>query len=85
MPAKAGIQYEPTSSFFDIKRPCVYIVASRRNGTVYIGVTGDIRRRAWLVKPDATPGFIKRYGVHRLVYLEFHDAMLGANRARKAA
>ena len=60
------------------KRPCVYILASERNGTLYTGVTSDIARRAWLHKSDAVHGFTKRYGVHRLVYVELHETMLDA-------
>ena len=62
----------------DLKRPCVYILASERNGTLYTGVTSDITRRAWLHKSAAVDGFTKRYGVHRLVYVEFHETMLDA-------
>ncbi len=60
------------------KRPCVYILASERNGTLYTGVTGDLPRRAWMHKTDAADGFSKRYGVHRLVYAEFHECMSDA-------
>jgi putative endonuclease len=62
----------------DAKRPCVYIVASDRNGTLYIGVTSDVARRTWLHRSDTVDGFTKRYGVHRLVYVEFHDTMADA-------
>jgi len=58
----------------DQKRPCVYILASERNGTLY-GVTSDIGRRAWMHKSDTVDGFTKRYAVHRLVYVEFHETM----------
>jgi putative endonuclease len=56
-------------------RPCVYIMASDRNGTLYIGVTNHIARRAWEHRSDFVEGFTKRYGVHRLVYVEFHATM----------
>src|SRR6185437_15672816 len=56
-------------------RPCVYILASGRNGTLYIGVTSHIERRAWEHRSDFVEGFTKRYGVHRLVYVEFHATM----------
>jgi putative endonuclease len=59
----------------DPKRPCVYILASDRNGTLYVGVTSDITRRAWLHRSETVDGFTKRYRVHRLVYVEFHDTM----------
>ncbi len=45
----------------------VYILASRRNGTLYTGITGDLRRRVSQHKNDAIEGFTKRYRVHRLV------------------
>jgi putative endonuclease len=60
------------------KHPCVYIVASDRNGTLYTGVTSDIARRAWLHKTGVVDGFTKRYGVRRLVYFEFHETMPAA-------
>jgi putative endonuclease len=59
-------------------RPCVYILASRRNGTLYTGVTSEIGRRGWTHKAEAIEGFTKRYAVHRLVYVEFHETMRAA-------
>ena len=56
-------------------RPCVYILANKRNGTLYIGVTNDIARRGWEHRTATAEGFTKRYAVHHLVYVEFHDAM----------
>ena len=52
---------------------CLYILASKRNGTLYIGVTNDLARRVSEHMPDAVPGFTKRYGVHLLVYYETYD------------
>jgi putative endonuclease len=73
--------------FGDPKQPCVYILASERNGTLYAGVTSDIARRAWMHKSDAAEGFTKRYAVHRLVYVEFHqtmpDAIVGEKQIKK--
>ena len=60
------------------KRPCVYILASRRNGTLYVGVTSDLSRRVEAHQSDAVPGFTRKYGVHKLVFAEFHDALEGA-------
>src|SRR3954471_5724988 len=60
------------------KRPCVYILASRRNGTLYVGVTADLARRAWMHKAGTGGGFTKRYAVSRLVYVEFHETMIEA-------
>jgi putative endonuclease len=48
----------------------VYILASERNGTLYIGVTNDLVRRVYEHKQDVVPGFTKRYGIHALVYFE---------------
>ena len=51
----------------------VYILASRRNGTLYIGVTNDLLRRTWEHKSDLVEGFTKKYGVHILVWYELHE------------
>ena len=60
------------------KRPCVDILASKRNGTLYVGVTRDIARRAWQHRSNAVGGFVRDYGVHRLVVVEFHETMADA-------
>ena len=52
----------------------VYIAASRRNGTLYIGMTDDLVRRAWEHRAGAVPGFTKKYGVKQLVWFEVHDS-----------
>ncbi len=64
-------------------KPCVYILASGRNGTLYVGVTSDLMRRVWEHKTDAADGFTKQHGVHTLVYAEFHDTMDNAIRREK--
>lgn len=56
-------------------RPCVYILASQRNGTLYVGVTGDIAKRTWEHRSGGVPGFTRQYAVHTLVYVEFHETM----------
>ena len=56
-------------------RPCVYIIASKRNGTLYVGVTSDIGRRAFEHRAGSVDGFTKRYGCKRLVWLEPYDRM----------
>ena len=60
------------------KQPAVYILASKRNGTLYIGVTSDLIKRAWEHKNDQVDGFSKKYGVHDLVYYELHENMVSA-------
>ena len=57
------------------KRPCVYILASQRNGTLYVGATSDLARRVFEHKEGAIEGFTKDYGVHNLVFYEFHETM----------
>jgi putative endonuclease len=59
-------------------QPCVYILASQRNGTLYVGVTSDLVKRIWEHKSDAVDGFTRKYGVHDLVYYELHADMLAA-------
>jgi len=61
-----------------MKRPCVYILASERNGTLYTGVTSDLVQRVWQHKSDAVEGFTKRYRVHVLVWFEIHPTMVSA-------
>ncbi len=56
-----------------MRRYHVYILASRRNGSLYTGVTGDLARRAGEHRAGVVEGFTTRYGVHRLVYVEEHD------------
>jgi putative endonuclease len=51
----------------------VYIMTDRPNGTIYIGVTSDLARRAWEHREGLADGFTKRYGLKRLVYSEWHD------------
>jgi putative endonuclease len=65
------------------KQPAVYILASKRNGTLYIGVTSDLAKRVWQHKNDVCEGFTKKYGVHTLVYYEMHADMTEAIRREK--
>jgi putative endonuclease len=55
------------------KQMFVYILASKRNGTLYTGVTSDLRKRVWEHKNHLVDGFTKKYNVDRLVYYEVHD------------
>ena len=67
-----------------MKQPCVYILASKRNGTLYIGVTSTLIQRVWQHKNDLVEGFTKRYGVHTLVWYEIHETMESAIAREKA-
>jgi putative endonuclease len=60
------------------KQPAVYILASKRNGTLYIGVTSDLAKRIWEHKNNMVEGFTKRYNVHHLVWYELHESMESA-------
>jgi putative endonuclease len=62
----------------------VYILASERNGTLYIGVTNDLVRRVFEHKHAAVPGFTKKYGIHTLVYFEQFDDPTAAIQREKA-
>lgn len=60
------------------KQPCVYILANRRNGTIYTGVTSNLSKRLEAHRSGAVPGFTKSYGVHLLVYAEVLEDMYSA-------
>lgn len=60
------------------KQPCVYILASRKHGTLYVGVTSNLGQRIEAHRSGAIDGFTKDYGVHRLVYAEPHESMEAA-------
>jgi len=62
----------------------VYILASKRNGTLYVGVTSDLARRIFEHKEGLVEGFTKSHDVNFLVYVEAHDAMETAIRREKA-
>jgi putative endonuclease len=61
-----------------VKQPCVYILASKRNGTLYIGVTSDLVKRICEHKNDVVEGFTQKYQFHRLVWYELHESMESA-------
>ena len=61
----------------------LYIVTNRRDGTLYIGATTAIAARAWQHKTGAVPGFSKKYGLTRLVYVETHDTINEAIRRER--
>ncbi len=60
------------------RTPCVYILASKRNGTLYTGVTSDLVRRVWEHRNDLVAGFSERYRTHLLVWFERHETMESA-------
>ncbi|HEY0563881.1 MAG TPA: GIY-YIG nuclease family protein [Methylophilus sp.] len=62
----------------NMKQPAVYILANRKHGTVYTGVTSDLVGRIWQHKQDLAAGFTKQYQVHLLVYYELCDEMEAA-------
>ncbi|MFA5830795.1 MAG: GIY-YIG nuclease family protein [Candidatus Paceibacterota bacterium] len=61
-----------------MKTGFVYIMASERNGTLYIGVTSDLVKRVYEHKTSAVDGFTKKYNIHTLVYYEMADDIRGA-------
>ncbi len=62
----------------------VYIVTNQRNGTLYTGVTSDLRKRIWQHKNKALPGFTAQYGLNRLVYFEeFRDVTYATEREKQ--
>ena len=65
-------------------QPCVYVLASKKNGTLYVGVTSSLIKRVWRHKNDFVGGFIKQYGVHILVWYEMHENMESAIAREKA-
>lgn len=58
-----------------VVRPAVYILASKRNGTLYVGVTGDLAARVSVHQQELAESFTQRYGVHLLVHYEHFDVM----------
>ena len=60
------------------KNPCVYILANKRNGTLYTGVTSNLQKRIQEHKSGEIKGFTQKYKVHMLVYYECGDSMVGA-------
>jgi putative endonuclease len=61
-----------------MKTPCVYMLASKRNGTLYAGVTSNLPQRVWQHKNDLVEGFTRRHEVHALVWYEVHETMENA-------
>lgn len=66
-----------------MKQPCVYILANKPFGTLYVGVTSDVITRVWQHKNHWVDGFTKKYGVDRLVWYEIHENMRSAIQREK--
>ena len=77
IPAFAGMTSGNLSSM-DRWQPCVYMLASQKNGTLYVGVTSDLIKRVWQHKNEVVDGFSARYQVHLLVWYELHPTMESA-------
>ena len=66
------------------RQPCVYMLVSKRNGTLYTGVTSNLLKRVWEHKNNLIESFSSKYGVHTLVWYELHDTMESAIQREKA-
>ena len=66
------------------RQPCVYVLASKRKGTLYTGVTSNLLKRVWEHKNNVAEGFTQKHGVHSLVWFEVHDTMDTAIQREKA-
>jgi putative endonuclease len=66
------------------RQPCVYILASERNGTLYTGVTSNLLARIWQHRSDVVESFSHRYQDHQLVRYETHESMESAIQREKA-
>ena len=65
-------------------QPCVYLLASKRNGTLYVGVTSNLVKRIWEHKEKLADGFTKKYAINLLVWYEVHETMESAISREKA-
>ena len=74
IPAHAGIQ----NGMLTMKQYFIYILASKKNGTLYIGVTSDILKRVYEHKNNLVEGFTAKYNVHMLVYYEVYEDVTAA-------
>jgi putative endonuclease len=61
----------------------LYIMTNRPHGVLYVGVTANLARRIWEHREGVIEGFTKRYGLHRLVYVEHYESVLGAIQREK--
>ena len=65
------------------KQPAVYILASKRKGTLYVGVTSDLKKRVWEHRNKVIEGFTSQYNVNMLVWYELHNSMQQAIKTEK--
>jgi len=65
------------------KQPCVYLLTSKQNGTIFTGVTSNLIKRVWEHKNNQVEGFASKYGVHTLVWYEPHETMESAVQREK--
>ena len=68
----------------DRRQPCVYMLSSGPNGTLYTGVTSDLLKRVWQHRHGVVDGFSRQYDVHDLVWYELHETMESAILREKA-
>ena len=59
-------------------QPCVYILTNDNKTTLYVGVTSDIEQRVAQHRSGEGDAFTRRYGLHKLVFVEYHTTMMGA-------
>jgi putative endonuclease len=78
----SGARRKPEDEHMD-RDPAVYMLANKRNGTLYIGVTSNLVKRVWDHKNNAVEGFTRRYGLHLLVWYEIHENMESAIKREK--
>ena len=67
-----------------IHQPCVYILANKRNGTLYVGVTSNLPKRIWEHKSKVIEGFTRKHGINNLVWYEVHETIESAIQREKA-
>jgi putative endonuclease len=88
IPVHTGIQLYILLSFEKgdsmTKHPCAYILASKRNGTLYTGVTSDLIKRVWEHKQEVVKGFTSKHHIHMLVWYELHESMISAIEREKS-
>ncbi len=65
------------------RQPCVYLLASKKNGTLYVDITSNLLKRVWEHKNNTVKGFTNKYDVHALVWYEVHETMTSAIQREK--